>query len=94
MGRMIKKWFSKLGQAKVVDLDNDGKIESLADEVQGLTFRFKTMVEQIQSVNEKLNDIAREEHLKAEQAQARIKEANKQMEQNLKLQEKLSDFIV
>jgi methyl-accepting chemotaxis protein len=94
MGRMIKKWFSKLGQAKVVDLDNDGKIESLADEVQGLTFRFKTMVEQIQTVNDKLLNIADEEKIKAEEARKRIEEVNKQLEQNVKLQEKLSDFIV
>lgn len=83
-----------LNRKSVIDLDNDGKIESYREEIQGVFSQFKHMHVQLGSVNEKLNEIAIEEKRNVELANQRIEKINNELNANLKLQEKVQDFIV
>ena len=53
-----------IGRAKVADLDNDGKIESLNEEIQGLFSQFKTMSEQLDDANNQLVNVLENEEEK------------------------------
>ena len=79
---------------KVVDLDNDGKIETLSQEVEGIFAGFKRMSNQLDAVDTNLSNIIKEEDEKKRQAEVRMINASQQMRKNKELKDKLKDFIV
>ncbi|AKQ08317.1 hypothetical protein PQE66_gp002 [Bacillus phage PBC2] len=87
------KFFKKLFNRKVADLDNDGKIEGFMDEIQGVFAKFNLMHRQIETVNTELNAIMEEEQAVKEKAEANIAKAQEQIDKNKKLQEKVSEFM-
>ncbi|QOV08208.1 hypothetical protein Kirov_9 [Bacillus phage Kirov] len=87
------KFFKNLFNKKVVDLDGDGKIESLSEEVQGIFAKFGLMHKQLENVNNELNTIVEDETAIKEKAEANIAKAQSQLEKNKKLQDKVSEFI-
>ena len=85
---------------KKVDLDNDGKIESYREEVRGVFAKFKTQSDKLDEVNSKLEQVVEEERLKAEKARLKAEDSDKRAEKallehelNVKLKERLKDFI-
>ncbi len=87
----IKNLFLKI---KTIDLDNDGKIETLRAEIEGVFFQFKRMDDKLDEVNEKLAEIKEEELRKASLAEKRAEKANLELQANKKLQERVKDFIL
>jgi len=69
---MLKKILNFILNRKVVDLDNDGKIETLREEIQGVFSQFVTMNEQLGKVNEQLDGIILDEQKKQEEERARL----------------------
>lgn len=90
MWRKIKALFSK---KSIVDLDNDGKIESYKEEIEGVFSNFKRMHDKLEDVNSKLGAILEEEHQNEINARKRLEKAQDEINMNAKLQEKLKDFI-
>lgn len=82
------------GKAKVVDLDNDGKIETFRAEIEGVFSQFKRMHDKLGEVNTKLNEVITEEKTIAKQALQRIEKAEAEIQANTGLQNKVSEFIV
>jgi predicted RNase H-like nuclease (RuvC/YqgF family) len=66
MKKQLLKLVNLIGSKKVLDLDNDGKIEALRDEVAGLFSKFKTMVDSLDKVNGELDGVISEEELSQE----------------------------
>lgn len=91
---MLKKLISKLKRVKTVDLDNDGKIETLRAEVEGVFSQFKRMHDKLGEVNGKLQAVKAEETRIAELASKRIVKTDAEIQANERLQEKLKDFII
>lgn len=91
---MWKKLFKFVGKQKVVDLDNDGKIESLEKEVAGVFSHFKRMNDQLEDVKYRMEGIISEEEKTKAIADQRIAKAKASLETHNKVQEKLKDFIV
>jgi len=102
MIKKIKKLVEKLlNKQAVLDLDNDGKIESYREEIKGVFHQFNVMYEKLDEVNGKLTSVINDEQENvkwAESQMARSKEriAKAQAEQdiNAKHQDKLKEFIV
>ena len=76
---LLKKLFSK----KVIDLDNDGKIESLREEIQGVFSQFATMKEQLGTVNTKLEAVVKEEELAQEMELDRLERVKAEVERKI-----------
>lgn len=91
---MLKKLLKKFGKEQVLDLDNDGKIESLRAEVEGVFSQFKKMHEKLGEVNDKLQVVVQQEKVIAERAEKRIQKAKDELQANERLQEKVKDFIL
>lgn len=92
MKNLLLKLLKLIGKAKVVDLDNDGKIESINEEIQGLFSHFKTMSEQLKDANGKLIDIIQDEAKKQDEEKLRleilIEEHHRKMEESRALSNK------
>lgn len=74
MTNKIKGFINKILNKKAkFDIDNDGKIESYREEIQGVFSQFKTMSNKLEEVNEKLSDVVNEEILLQEAEVARVK---------------------
>lgn len=78
----------RLLNIKTVDLDNDGKIETLREEVQGLFAQFRNIVDKLKETNDTLKSVIYEEKLAQEveldrlerikaEVEARIEKSNK-----------------
>ena len=91
---MLKKLWFKIRGIKVVDLDNDGKIESLRGEIEGVFSQFKRMHDKLDVVNSQLQEVITEEKTLAKQALQRIEKAEAEIMANTGLQKKVSEFIV
>lgn len=94
---MLKKILSLLSFFKLkntVDLDNDGLIESYRGEVEGVFSQFKRAHDKLIEVNEKLLSVADDERTIADEALKRIDKIQNDLETNVKLQEKIKDFIL
>lgn len=91
---MFKNIFSNFKNAKIIDLNNDGKIETLRAEVEGLFSQFKKMHDSLGEVNSKLSAVVEDEKRIAEQATRRIEKAEAELQANSKLQERVKDFIL
>lgn len=92
---MLKKLVNKLLNKKSpIDLNNDGKIESLREEISGVFSQFKHMHKKLDEVNGKLQEVVTEEQRIAETAQQRIEKAQAEIQANTNLQKKVSEFIV
>lgn len=89
--KLLKKIFSKKSP---IDLDNDGKIESLRGEIEGVFSQFKKMHDKLGEVNGKLKDVITEEKRNAELAQKRVEKAEAEMQANENLQKRVSEFVV
>lgn len=72
MKNLLKTLLNLLKVSKVADLDNDGKIETLQEEVQGLFSQFKTMSETLEKTNSQLKEVAEDERVKREEEIARM----------------------
>ncbi len=83
-----------LNRKALVGLDNDGKIESYREEIQGVFSQFKRMNEKLSSVNEKLQEVVEDEIRTVEEATKRKEKAEAELKSNQKLQEKVKDFII
>lgn len=88
------KFVNKLLNKKSIDLDNDGKIETLREEIQGVFSQFKRMHDKLGEVNGKLQAVVEDEKRVVELAQERITKAEADLQVNAKLQEKVKDFII
>lgn len=90
MLKKLKELFTKkpLG----LDLDNDGKLESLNDEVNGLFAEFSYAYDRLTNVNDEINDIIEEEIENISKSQKKISKANDQLVANQKLKEFLKAF--
>lgn len=91
--KTFNKILSLLGKKAPIDLDNDGKIESLGQEVTGLFERFVHTHNKLQKVNEELVKIKAEEEAIAKKAQERIVKIEQEVVVNSKLAEKVAEFI-
>jgi hypothetical protein len=91
---MLKKLWYKIRGIKVVDLDNDGKIESLRGEIEGVFSQFTRMHKKLDEVNGKLHEVITEEKTLAKIALQRIEKAEAEIQANTNLQKKVSEFIV
>lgn len=91
---MLKKVWNFILRRKPIDLDNDGKIESLRSEVEGVFSSFKRMNNQLIEVNTKLEAVVSDEVAIKTLAEERIERALGEMKSNQKLQNKLKDFIL
>lgn len=61
MKKLVEMILNLFGNKKVLDLDNDGKIETLREEVAGVLSQFGTMIEKLDQANDELESIARDE---------------------------------
>lgn len=81
----------------VQDLDNDGKIESVKEEIQGVFQQFVAMRDSVDVANSQLNDVVEDEltKQKAEQEalERLIKETNQKLENSAKLVAKAEQEI-
>jgi chromosome segregation ATPase len=84
---ILKKLFSK----KVVDLDNDGKIESLQDEIKGLFSHFTTIKEELTKANEKLESVVKEEELAQEMELDRLERIKAEVERNIEKSKQVAE---
>jgi SMC interacting uncharacterized protein involved in chromosome segregation len=91
---MLKKLLSLigLGGKKVIDLDGDGKIETLRAEVEGVFSQFKRMHDKLDKVNTQLNSVIEEEKFaqlcERDNLERIIEEANKKINKMDKVIEK------
>lgn len=92
--KMLKKIWNFILRKKAIDLDNDGKLESLRSEIEGVFSSFKRMDNKIVVINSRLEDVMSDEVAVKELAERRIEKAKEELATNLKLQEKLKDFIL
>lgn len=90
---MLEKILKAFGKKAPMDLDNDGKIETLGEEVAGLFERFVHTHNKLQKVNEELHKIKAEEEAVLAKAKARIEKIENEVIANSKLAEKVSEFI-
>lgn len=72
MKKLLNLLLKLIGRAKVADLDNNGKVESLNKEIQGLFEQFKTMSEKLEENNGKLIDVIQDEAKKRDEEKLRI----------------------
>lgn len=95
---MLKLIKGLLNKKAKFDLDNDGKIETYREEIQGLFSQFKIMSEKLDEVNVKLQDIVDEENLAQEMEEDNLKrlieESNKRVEESVKRAEKATKEIM
>lgn len=91
---LVEKIKRLFGKKAVLDLDNDGKIESYRQEVEGVFSQFKRMHNKLGEVITSLEIVAEEEQEALKRAEKRIEKAKTEIELNKKLQEKVNDFIV
>lgn len=91
---VLNKIKSLLGKKAVIDLDNDGKIESYRLEVEGVFSQFKRMHNKLGEVITNLEIVAEEEKEALKRAEQRIQKAQTEIELNKKLQDKVNDFII
>jgi len=83
-----------LNRKSKLDLDNDGKINSYREEIQGVFSQFRLMYDKLGEVNGELSKVIDDETNIAEQSKKRIEIAQKDLETNSKLQKKVEDFIL
>lgn len=83
---LFKKLLNKKSR---IDLDNNGKIESYREEIQGVFSQFKKMNDQLDNVNEKLTTVINDEILLQEfeedNLERIIAEANEKLEKSNKV---------
>jgi predicted RNase H-like nuclease (RuvC/YqgF family) len=97
MKKLIQLIIRLFGNKKVIDLDNDGKIETLREEVAGVFSQFKRMSDKLTEVNVQLEEVISEEELakvvEREQLERIIEEANRKLAESDKRIEKASAEI-
>lgn len=87
----MKRLLNWILRRKIVDLDNDGKIETLREEISGVFSQFKLMNTKLEEVNNELDEIVQEETFIQEwerenlekliaQAEAKIAESDARIE--------------
>jgi predicted nucleic acid-binding Zn-ribbon protein len=87
----MKKLVNFILRRKVVDLDNDGKIETLREEISGVFSQFKRMNDRLDRVNNQLDEIVKDEEFAQEcerdnleriiaEAEAKLAESNARIE--------------
>jgi phosphoglycerate-specific signal transduction histidine kinase len=57
----MKRLLNFILRKKVVDLDNDGKIETLREEINGVFSQFRRMADRLDGVNKQLDEIIEDE---------------------------------
>lgn len=88
------KWLDKLLNKKSpVDLDRDGQIETIGQEVDGLVEGFKRVFDGIAVKTDKLHDIIDEAEEVIVKAESDIEKAKEQIEKNLRIKKKLEDLF-
>lgn len=79
--KVLRSLLRLLGNAKIADLNNDGKIETLREEVAGVFSQFKEMKDTLTKVNNELDEVITEEvtlqEIEQEILDSLIEEANK-----------------
>lgn len=83
MLEVLKKILRKIGMLKVADLDNDGKVETLNEELQGIFAQFKTMSEKIDETNNQLVEILEDEEQKQIAEKERLERAQREYERKV-----------
>lgn len=76
-----------------VDLDNDGKIESLSQEIMGMFSQFTHMHNKLENANQQLAEIVEQEKRQLVETQKRIQKASDEITANTNLQSKVKEFI-
>lgn len=74
MMNAIKRFFANLFSKKTLDLDNDGKIETLREEVQGVFSQFKNMHDKLTNVNSELDNVIMDELTKQQLETRRLEQ--------------------
>lgn len=72
MKKLLALLLKLIGRAKVADLDNDGKIETLNEEIQGVLSQFKIMSDKLEENNSQLIDVIQDEAKKRDEEKLRI----------------------
>src|SRR5690554_3705302 len=83
MKNLLLKLLRLIGRAKVADLDNDGKIEALSEEIQGLFAQFKTMSDKLEETNNQLVEVVEDEGRKQEAERERLERIKREVEQKI-----------
>jgi hypothetical protein len=90
---MLKRLLARVLKTKTVDLDNDGKIETLREEIEGVTSQFRSVHDKLDQINRELFVIVEEEEAKIAESQRRLERAKGDFKLNEELQNKVSQFI-
>lgn len=97
MKKILESFLKLIGRTKVGDLDNDGKVESLNEELQGLFKQFKTMSEKIEETNNQLVEVLEDEEQKQISELERLElvrlEAERKVKESQDLQAKVKESI-
>jgi predicted nucleic acid-binding Zn-ribbon protein len=103
----MKKLLNFVLRRKVVDLDNDGKIETLREEISGVFSQFKRMNDRLDRVNNQLDEIVKDEEFAQEcerdnleriiaEANAKLEESNQRIlraEKDKEMNKKLQEKV-
>lgn len=82
-----------LNKQAPVDLDRDGKIETIGEEVDGLVEGFKRVFNGINDKTDKLYEIIDEAEDVIQKAQSDVVKAKEQIEKNERIKKKLQDLF-
>lgn len=89
---LFKRLLDFILNKKVIDLDNNGKVEVLREEIVGLFSQFKRMSDKLDTVNQELTSVIEDEKFAQEcerdNLERIIQEANRKIEESEKLIEK------
>lgn len=88
------KWLDKLlNKQAPVDLDRDGKIETIGQEVDGLVESFKRVFDGVAKKTENLHELIHEAEEVIIKAESDIDKAKEQIEKNNRITQKLKDLF-
>lgn len=79
------------GKKKTFDLDGDGKVESLREEISGVFSQFKKMNDKLNDVNEKLQVIIEDEKVAKQKEEEELKKIIASAEAKLAQSDKVID---
>lgn len=81
--KKIKDIINKLLNAKTVDLDQDGKVESIRDEISGLLGNFQQIYDKIEDANDRLEEVVEKDIENIKYTEHRLEELANEYRQEI-----------
>lgn len=91
MTKVLKAFLKLFGKGKFVDLDGDGKIESLQQEITSVFSQFKKMNDKLDEVNGTLQEVIEDEKIAREIEEQELAKLIASAEAKLKQSAKVID---